>query len=122
MIDTNPIFLYLKKQNISINKKEFFFQIQTHPDYPSLLAIIDTLNFFDISSKAFKITLEEYDYLPNYFVTFLDLGEGMELFLIEKNHDKYFYFNGKNKSTINKDELIWNRRRSCSKYISFTRF
>lgn len=52
MNNSHPIFLYLKKQNIQVDKSEFQFQLQSHPDFPNLLAIVDTLNFFDISAGA----------------------------------------------------------------------
>jgi|26BtaG_2_1085354.scaffolds.fasta_scaffold00029_28 hypothetical protein len=97
MNNSHPIFLYLKKQNIQVDKSEFQFQLQSHPDFPNLLAIVDTLNFFDISAGAFQISSEEYDLLPTYFAAFLNLGQGIELFLFEKNNENYFYFNGKKK-------------------------
>ena len=31
------LFQYLEKENINIDKNEFLFQIQSYPDYPSLL-------------------------------------------------------------------------------------
>ncbi len=30
------LFYYLEKENITIDKPEFAYQIQSHPDYPSL--------------------------------------------------------------------------------------
>lgn len=101
----NIVFQYLKKENISIDKSEFLFQLQSHPDYPNLLAIVDTLNFFDIAAGAFNISLEEYDLLPSYFVTFLDVGNGMELHLFEKSNEAFFYFNGKKRIGISNEEL-----------------
>lgn len=44
----NYLFQYLDKENINIDKEEFLFQNQSHPDYPSALAIADTLSFFNI--------------------------------------------------------------------------
>ncbi len=42
----NFLFQYLEKEDIFIDKNEFLFQIQSHPDYLSLLSIADTLRFF----------------------------------------------------------------------------
>lgn len=42
----NFLFYYLEKENLTIDKSEFLFQIQSHPDYPSSLSIADTLSFF----------------------------------------------------------------------------
>jgi hypothetical protein len=41
------LFHYLKKENIAVDQNEFVFQVQSHSDYPSLLAISDTLSFFN---------------------------------------------------------------------------
>lgn len=101
----NIVFHYLKKENISIDKSEFLFQLQSHPDYPNLLAIVDTLNFFDIAAGAFNIDLKEYDLLPSYFVAFLNLGKGMDLYLFEKSNGTFFYFDGKKRIGISKGEL-----------------
>ena len=40
------LFQYLEKDKIFIDQTEFEFQIQSHPNYPSLLAISDTLSFY----------------------------------------------------------------------------
>ena len=40
------LFNYLETENIKIDQEEFTFQVQSHPEYPSLLAISDTLSFF----------------------------------------------------------------------------
>lgn len=46
MINTfNQLFQYLEKEEITFDKNEFLFQIQSHPDFPSLLSISDTLSF-----------------------------------------------------------------------------
>jgi len=66
----NCIFQYLNKDGVEIDKPEFLLQLQSHPDYPNLLAIVDTLNFFDISANAFKITQEEYSFSSLHFRSF----------------------------------------------------
>ncbi|WP_144413372.1 hypothetical protein [Elizabethkingia anophelis] len=76
----------MKKENININKSEFLFQQQSHPDFPKLLSIVDTLNFLNISAGAFHITQEEYSLLPEYFVRYLDIEEGIQPYLIKNNH------------------------------------
>ena len=37
----NSLFLYLEKEEIQVDKPEFLFQIQSHPNYPSILAITE---------------------------------------------------------------------------------
>lgn len=67
----NYLFQYLEKENITIDKKEFEFQIQSHPDYPSLLAIADTLSFFNVDNGAMRLDSSEIEFLPNQFIALL---------------------------------------------------
>lgn len=62
------LFQYLKKEHINIDKSEFLFQIQSHPEYPTLLSIVDTLSFFNIENSAIKVEESNIDVLPNYFI------------------------------------------------------
>ncbi|OPC54979.1 hypothetical protein BAY07_19035 [Elizabethkingia bruuniana] len=83
MTETNPVFQYLKKENITINKSEFLFQHRVHPDYPKLLSVVDTLNFLNIPANAFHITQEEYSLLPEYFISYLNLDKSIRPYLIK---------------------------------------
>lgn len=53
---------------IKVSKKEFFFQYQSHPDYPSALAFSDTLNFLNIENEAYEVDKESWCELPNKFI------------------------------------------------------
>ncbi len=93
MIMTNfdYLFQYLERENISIDKTEFLFQVQSHPDYPTLLSISDTLTFFDIENGVLKLDFDSFEFLPNRFVTFLD--DSSQLYLVERTQDHtYIYF------------------------------
>ncbi|MEN9655742.1 MAG: hypothetical protein RL311_668, partial [Bacteroidota bacterium] len=65
---TMTLFQYLEKEQITIDKSEFEFQMQSHPDYPSLLAISDTLNFFNINNGAIRLDFSDIELLPDRFV------------------------------------------------------
>ncbi|URM37593.1 hypothetical protein [Flavobacterium anhuiense] len=67
----NYLFQYLKKEGISIDKDEFEFQVQSHPDYPSLLSISDTLSFFNINNGAMRVASSEIELLPERFIAYL---------------------------------------------------
>lgn len=67
----NYLYQYLEKEEIIIYKKEFEFQIKFHPDYPSLLAIVDTLTYFNIDNCAIRLGSSEIDLLPTRFIVFL---------------------------------------------------
>ena len=107
----NFLFHYLKKENITIDKTEFLFQLNSHPDYPSLLAIADTLTFFKIDNAAFRIDFSEIEMLPDGFLTILNKTQSKpELCYLEKNKENFFYTIEKKKTEISKSELEknWN--------------
>ncbi len=43
---------------LEIQDKEFFFQFQSHPAYPSALAFSDTLNFLGVKNDAYELEKE----------------------------------------------------------------
>ena len=53
----NFLFHYLEKEEILLDKPEFLFQVQSHPNYPSLLAISDTLSFFILTMQLYELSL-----------------------------------------------------------------
>ena len=107
--DLEAIFSYAHSQNIFIDKQEFQFQVETHPDYPSLLAFADALTFFSIPNLAIKLEKQELENLPDSFVALL--GEEDEAFLsfVQKERDFYKYSNEKSIKTVPAIELknIW---------------
>lgn len=104
--EINVIFYYLKKEMIPIDKIEFEFQIQSHPDYPSLLSISDTLAFFNIDNGAIRLPFSEIDLLPNFFIAYLKVElESPKLFFVEKRGDNWFYTKDKKAELISKDDL-----------------
>jgi hypothetical protein len=110
MSHLKPIFDYLNNENIVIDKKEFDFQFKSHPDHPSLLAISDTLNFFNISNNSFKVNISEIELLPNKFVARLKGSQNGYLSYIEGYDDKITYTTEANvKQSISKIDYgkIW---------------
>lgn len=105
------LFQYLEKENIKIDKSEFLFQIQSHPDYPSLLAVADTLSFFKIDNGAIKVSISDWELLPNRFITPLNTDHhNTQLHLIENKDNRYFYIKEKNNIEVSLSSLeeIWN--------------
>lgn len=70
MIKTKGNFFlnYLRIGKIKLDTEEFIFQLETHPEYPSLLAYHDSLNFFSIPNLAVKIRDKDISNLPNHFI------------------------------------------------------
>ena len=101
------LFNYLETENIKIDKEEFTFQVQSHPDYPSLLAISDTLSFFKINNYAASLSKDEISKLPEYFVAYLnvELSEPT-MFFVKKESEKNYNLQSKsNNEVIDKKEL-----------------
>jgi uncharacterized membrane protein/protein-disulfide isomerase len=94
----NFLFKYLEKENINIDKPEFIFQITSHPNYPSILAIIDTLDFFGIENAMIKIDLFEVDLLPSRFAVLLEnKANETQLFLLEKKNTHFVIYDENNR-------------------------
>ncbi|WP_294266898.1 vitamin K epoxide reductase family protein [uncultured Chryseobacterium sp.] len=108
--DLQAILLYLKSQNVDIDSNEFKFQVESHPDYPTLLSFVDALDFFNIPNVATKVTFDELDSLPDEFIGLLGAEYAMPfLFFIKKEKDHFLYNDEKKLKKISKDELseLW---------------
>ena len=99
------LYSYAHFQKINIDKEEYKFQVETHPDYPSLLAFADALTFFNIPNVAFKIPFEEIENLPNSFIVLLNSN----LVHITKKENFYHYSEDKKQIKATKEELkeLW---------------
>lgn len=77
---------YVKSEGGKINYDEYLFQAKTHPDYPNILAITDTLSFFNIDNGLLNVESRDIELLPNRFVTLLKNQQNnqSQLYFIEK--------------------------------------
>lgn len=76
-----------------IDKKEFIFQLQSNPNYPSALAFSDTLNFMGIKNDAYELEKEYWEELPQEFITIYKNNFA----LVHKNGDQATIFAEKEK-------------------------
>ena len=101
--------LLLKKNAISFDKEELFFQIQSHPSYPSLHSITGVFDHFNIENIAARVpkTQEVLDQLPNSFIAQINDEGGLQLGLVERKGSecKIHDGDGKNK-TLKNDEFL----------------
>ncbi len=106
-INFNLIFNYLKSESIVYDKEEFLFQIQSHPDYPSLLAVSDTLHFFKINHIVAKVGIDKINLLPSCFVALLKEKnlEDEHLYFIQRKKDGYLINKEKAFSKIDEKKL-----------------
>ena len=111
----NYLFQYLEKEYIKVDKTEFLFQIQSHPDYPSILSIADALSFFSIKNCVIRVDSAEIELLPEHFIAVLTEENDRPtldtaLYFVEQNGANYFCTKDKKASEIAKAELEsrWN--------------
>ncbi|PWW28588.1 vitamin K epoxide reductase family protein [Chryseobacterium sp. AG844] len=90
--EINAVFLYLKSIDVKIDKNDYIYQVESHPETPSLLAFSDALGFFGIPNGAFMVDFQDFDHLPETFLTILDIGNGhLILSYIEKKEQSVLY-------------------------------
>jgi len=85
---------------LKLDKQEFMFQFNSHPNYPSALAFSDTLNFMGVRNDAYELDKEYWDELPQEFIAIVDNNFS----LVKKSGNQYAVFSDKAK-TLNKNEL-----------------
>lgn len=85
---------------LKLDKQEFLFQFNSHPNYPSALAFSDTLNFMGVRNDAYELDKEYWDELPEEFIAIVDNSFS----LVKKAGAQYAVYSEKAK-TLNKEEL-----------------
>lgn len=68
----NLVKKYLEVNHFSNQKESFEELFQSHPNYPSIFAITDTLDILSIENVALKIPKEQFLELPDCFLTIYD--------------------------------------------------
>ncbi|MDR6546922.1 putative membrane protein [Chryseobacterium rhizosphaerae] len=100
---------YFKSKKVYVDLEEFKFQAETHPDYPSLLAYSDTLNFFNIPNLATKLSLEEIEEIDNidsYVALLAEDNLVPSLYHVEKRGDFYYYKKGKKEVENSRNDFL----------------
>lgn len=87
--ESNVFLEYLQLENIQLDEREFDFQVETHPEFPSLLAFHDALNFFKIPNIAVRIEDKNVNDLPDHFIAQINTSEGSELALVQQKEHKF---------------------------------
>lgn len=86
-----------------LDKQEFYFQFNSHPNYPSALAFSDTLNFLGLKNDAYELDKEYWEELPDEFIALVNNSFS----LVKKKDNTFTIYSDKIKS-INKEELYKN--------------
>ncbi len=91
----------LKKTKVPFTRSGLKKSLMTHPYYPSLYSISETLNSYKIENRAIKVVPYQLDELPTPFLAFITIEEiNTEDFVtvleVTKDHVTYFH-SGKRK-------------------------
>lgn len=105
MNEYNFIFKYLSDLNIEIDEKEFIFQLESHPNFPSLFSYSETLSFFSINNIVIDLSIEDINLLPNRFLCLVENNEE-KLFTYFKKIDKFHYLINNKFIKITEQELL----------------
>ncbi|QLC66457.1 thioredoxin domain-containing protein [Flavobacterium sp. LPB0248] len=110
MNNFNYLKRYLRKNHYYDFEDEILTQLESHPNFPSLYAIIDTFNFLEIENLAIKVEKGEFENLPECFISVVESDTGKETVLTEKLHHKIrIEFSNGYKKIISEAEffIIW---------------
>lgn len=99
----NFLFQYLEAEGVVLDKNEFLYQMQSHPNYPSALSIADTLTFFNVANGLLPIGFEQLGQLPDHFVALLEeINDkhtlGTQFYYIQQKNERYYGL-GQDKTT-----------------------
>lgn len=101
------IYNYLNKLGVNLdNFKEAFL---SHPNYPSMLAITDSLNIMEIENIAANVPFEHFEHLPDMFLVEV-FEKQPELRIIKKKGKDIYSVNEKNKKekiSLQSLEKLW---------------
>jgi len=100
--------LLIKAGVSSISATDLELQLISHNEYPSLKAITDTLDYFDIENIAANVPKDAFDQLPNSFLALIDKDDQSELVFLQKK---------KNENVILRDSSYKKIKTSVPKFM-----
>ena len=84
------LFGYLRKSNLSVDKTGLSNELKSHPKYPQIISVVDTLELFNISHGLYNASIEEIAPEFNMFMALLrDERKTVSLSLIERQNIDY---------------------------------
>ncbi|WP_396189210.1 hypothetical protein [Flavobacterium sp.] len=97
----NTIISYLHSLGFNHKLNEFKNNYYSHPNYPSLLAITDSLNLLGIENVAANVPFNKINNLPTTFIAELVINNKNNFYIIEKiNNFLYLMIILKGKSIV----------------------
>ncbi|MGS2764907.1 vitamin K epoxide reductase family protein [Sinomicrobium sp. M5D2P9] len=100
------IFRFIRDNNYQVTFDEFTKQLTSHPDYPSLYAISDSLHYWKIENVVVRVPKEELHQLPESFIAVTGEDGDQNIVYARKSGDKIRIYEEKNKEEIGVDEFL----------------
>ena len=100
--------LFLRKNYYFVDEKEAKLQLESHPDFPSLRAVTDTLDYLGIEHLAISVPKDALDQLPDCFLAIMDTKDKQQnsLVAVEKKNDKMIVHNVESKQQMDRDSFL----------------
>jgi uncharacterized membrane protein len=88
---SSKLFKYFRRKKILINKDKFAYTLKSHPKYPQLISIVDTLAFFSIEYDVYETSsIQEIEESVICFIALLKRTNNLtELSFVERNNNLY---------------------------------
>lgn len=97
--------LFLRKNYYYVDEKEVKLQLESHPDFPSLRSVTDTLDYLDIEHVAISVPKEALDQLPDCFLAMLNDQKQNNLVAIDKSKSKVEIHNVDSRKSVTLEEF-----------------
>lgn len=111
MADFSYLKKYLRENKYYNFEEEILISLESHPDYPSLIAVVDTFNYLGIENIATRIEKSDLDKLPKTFISVYLTETGSEIVYTKNLSDTVeIQFSNNFKKTITRAEYLegWN--------------
>lgn len=92
--------------HLHVSNVDLRLQLQSHPDFPNVKAITDTLDYFGIENLAATVPKEYFDKLPNFFLALLTKEHDVGYALVTKREKKLILDFENNRREIMSRELF----------------
>ncbi len=91
------LFRYLERKNILVDKKKFNYILKSHPQYPKLMSVVETLDKFKIEHSIYETSISDIDASVNCFIAVLKKTKTYKgsISLIERNNDEFYKIDSK---------------------------
>lgn len=102
--------LLVENNYFDIPKDSLNLQLLSHPEYPSIKSITDTLDYFEIENLAANVPVEALDQMPNSFLALIKESQESDIVLVQQKKTKIELIDSEQKKkTVAKEAFqnIW---------------